>query len=443
MTNPLPSANNEVPLRTVSTNAAALSTTPARRAWRRRAVLSILVLLFAVALLTPPVCKWFARRELHAQRAESAMRWVQFAQRVAPRDGELEFLLARSYRQLGQMDSVRDHLDRAFQLKHPVQALEREQWLALAQTGQLAAAEPHLSQLLVDTQGDGAEICAAFASGFHRVHRIEQAVALLNVWIADEPTHPHPHFLRGRINVEAAKTSDAERDFRRTLELAPHHAEAALRLGMVLIERSRPQEALPFFDIAERDPAQRLLARRYRMKSLKRLGRIDEARQLATELLATASNNPDVLLEAGLLESEAGDFQVAIEHLQLADQLRPHSPAIAQALAIALRSANRVDEALPLFEFARVANEQLARAVTLVARVDRNPRDGEARCEIGRIYLQYGLPEEGITWLHGALNFDPNNRTAHALLADYYEARATESAAFAKFAVEHRRQAGP
>lgn len=443
MTNPHASANNEVPLSTVSTNALPLSTTPSRRSWRRRAVIGILVALFTVTLLTPFACKWFASRELHAQRAESAIRWLHFAQRVAPRDGEIEFWLARSYRQLGHMDSVRDHLDRAFQLKHSVQALEREQWLALAQTGQLAVAEPHLSQLLMDTRGDGAEICAAFASGFHRVHRIDEAVRLLNVWIADEPTHPHPHFLRGRINVEAAKTSDAERDFRRALDLEPHHAEAALRLGMILIERSRPQEALPFFDIAERDPKQRSLARRYRMKSLKRLGRIDEARQLAAELLATASNNPDVLLEAGLLESEAGEFQVAIEHLQLADRLRPHSPAIAQALAIAFRSANRVDEALPLLEFARVANEQLARAVTLVARVDRNPRDAEARCEIGRIYLEYGLPEEGVTWLHGALNFDPNNRTAHALLADYYKARSTESATFAKFAIEHRRQAGP
>jgi len=214
-------------------------------------------------------------------------------------------------------------------------------------------------------------------------------------------------------------------------------------LLLPVIDREVFQEALPFFDIAERDPKQRSLARRYRMKSLKRLGRIDEARQLAAELLATASNNPDVLLEAGLLESEAGEFQIAIEHLQLADRLRPHSPAIAQALAIALRSANRVDEALPLFEFARIANEQLARAVTLVARVDRNPRNAEVRCEIGRIYLEYGLPEEGVTWLHGALNFDPNNRTAHALLADYYKARSTESATFAKFAIEHRRQAGP
>ena len=140
-------------------------------------------------------------------------------------------------------------------------------------------------------------------------------------------------------------------------------------------------------------------------------------------------------------------------------------------------------------EFARVANEQLARAVTLVARVDRNPRDAEARCEIGRIYLEYGFLKRaslgGMAFStsirtieplmgsppsmlkavsserHGASHrcFSPRPAASavplslefntsggepyHALLADYDKARSTESATFAKFAIEHRRQAGP
>ncbi|HVV99539.1 MAG TPA: hypothetical protein VHB77_04325, partial [Planctomycetaceae bacterium] len=57
---------------------------------------------------------------------------------------------------------------------------------------------------------------------------------------------------------------------------------------------------------------------------------------------------------------------------------------------------------------------------------------------IGKIYLEYAVPERGISWLQSAVNCDPHHRASHAALADYYEQHAAENPAFAEAARKHR-----
>ncbi|MEO1997613.1 MAG: tetratricopeptide repeat protein, partial [Planctomycetaceae bacterium] len=81
-----------------------------------------------------------ARQALDARDADSAVTWLTANVHLDPQDADTRFWLARAYRRLGRFDDVRQQIERAWKLGYPVEALQREQWLALAQSGQFREA---------------------------------------------------------------------------------------------------------------------------------------------------------------------------------------------------------------------------------------------------------------------------------------------------------------
>ena len=71
--------------------------------------------------------------------------------------------------------------------------------------------------------------------------------------------------------------------------------------------------------------------------------------------------------------------------------------------------------------------------------VHSNPADAEARYQIGITELKYGTEQDGIQWLQSVLNYEPGHKETNAALASYYEARQSESPAFAELASRYRK----
>src|SRR5690606_33063595 len=145
--------------------------------------------------------------------------WLRYAGWIPGEHARTHFLLARLSRLQGRTDETRFHLQRAWDAGYPTAALEREQWLLLAQIGRLDQAEPHLWELANDPQIDGSVLGEAFVNGYLMTYQFDKALAMLAGWEADFPRDPRPHVLRAQIWEHLERWVDAEQEFRTALQL--------------------------------------------------------------------------------------------------------------------------------------------------------------------------------------------------------------------------------
>ncbi|MBS0203537.1 MAG: tetratricopeptide repeat protein [Planctomycetes bacterium] len=413
--------------------------------WRRRIVRSLAVVGILLGLawafaIPSRLLQLQARRQLMNGCPHQAMNWLKWAGTLNGSTAELEFLKARTYRVQGEMNLARQHLEAAWRLGYPVEQLEREQVLAMAQSGQLRDTEPQLSKMLTDSRGDIADVCEAFVTGYLRTYRMRQAERILTAWLADSPSQPRSLILRAKMQIELLNWKSAEQDLRRVLDAVPYHAEAADLLAGVLLKQKQPDAALKVLPVAVKAPQTRLSAQLRQVECYRLQGNEEAAGQLLQSILIEFPDSLQAHLELGSVESDAGAYGPAIEQLETARKIAPNSPEVRYALAIALRGAGREAEASEHFEYVAEARKAVAEAMSLRSKVEENPNDASLRCHIGTVLLDHGQTERGLVWIQSALEINPGFVPAHERLATYYEGRAGESEEFSKLAVTHRKR---
>ncbi|MDP6467881.1 MAG: tetratricopeptide repeat protein [Pirellulaceae bacterium] len=333
------------------------------------------------------------------------------------------------------MSAVQKHLATAREFGLPADRIQREHWLALAQDGQMREAGPHLSELLFNPDGDGEEIVHAFAIGYLKTQNHRMANQLLDVWAADFPNVAEPHFLRGVMDQDNDSWAPAIEHFERALEIDASHPRAALHLAHCLHSSKQHAEALVYFDLASRSPVAKLDAAIGKALCLCDLGRNDEGAQLLRDVLEGDPENTKAALELARLDVEEGKYDQALRRLRLLHQREPGDFDIRYALATALRGLGHNDEAHRHFDAVIFAREQLQKAVIMAEQPDP---DVETRYQVGVIYLEYGVPKNGIFWLRSVLNQVPNHAPTHRALADYYEGKSAEDPSYRELASFHR-----
>lgn len=402
---------------------------------------ALIAALFGGREVVESYAKSEARRCIATRMPEAALEWLIWCHRLDPADAETEFLLGRASRKLGQFNLVRDHLARAFKLGYPVDRLEREQILAQAQAGQMSEADPHFSRLLTDPQGDGQEICEAFVHGYYLNRRVGDAFQLLTPWIADYPTSPQPYYIRGHIQVGLQRYKQAEADLRKALELDPRHDATAFELASVLEQLHQPAAALPYFEQAAKSSKFEMLAGVGQSRCLKILGRHDESRAVILRVLDKYPSEPLPHQALGQIELEAGNYQAALKHLDVAIVKLPYDSELRNARGTALRGLKQLDAARREFDYVNEASRAMSRYHDMRDEIVEKPDDYERRFEIGKILLKYSEPREAVIWLQSVLNYAPHHRGTHQVLADYYQSRSKEDPAFEKLAAQHRKEA--
>jgi tetratricopeptide (TPR) repeat protein len=408
---------------------------------RRLATRSLLAIALVLAVIgwRPALLEfrlWRARAAIDARDAQLAVDWLQANLRLAPRHAPTHFWLTRAYRHLGQFVAAGRHLRQARDSGYASDALRREYWLLLAQSGQLTQAEPHLRELLIDPGPDGREICEAFVQGYSMNLRLDDAGRLLDVWQADYPDDPQPHFRRGYLAQSLGDSAAAVRHYRRGLELAPRHRDARLRLARVLLELHQLSAAeTELRQLAAEVPGdaevQVSLA-----GCLLQQGDSDEAGQL---LRAVIHNNPDhfeARRRLGEMALEEKNYAEAIRWLEPLRRQRPYEAALVQALAQAHRGNKDQSAADELFAVLRDAERMEGRQAELLEQALSEPSNTQVRFELGQLLLKMGSSEDGARWLRSVLEIDPGHRAAHAALADHYA-----NTGRGHLALEHRQQA--
>jgi predicted TPR repeat methyltransferase len=147
----------------------------------------------------------------------------------------------------------------------------------------------------------------------------------------------------------AGEPAAAEVLFRRTLDLDPHHAGAALRLGLLLLQTDRPAEAVGHLERATRLDPTAAAAHHNLGSALRRAGHPDRAAGCYRQALALAPGNPETHANLAVALEELGRPAEAVEHYREAARLDPGSARAANNLGAAYSRFGRPAEAEACF----------------------------------------------------------------------------------------------
>lgn len=359
--------------------------------------------------------KSIARRDL--DRAKSQLTWGTY---FARNNGRLQFLLARVARLEGRMKDVQHHLQAALDAGFDQERLRREEYLAMAQLGQLKQAQPHLGKLLEDPRGDEEEICEAYVIGFTRIRHFAAAKDLLENWMKDFPNSARPRYLKGIVQKDLQMWNEAATAFRDALRADPNHHDSQFELGSVLLTRKRPEEALTYFVLAAQGKNHKQEAKVAQAHCMRLLARHNEARQVLSSVLTESPGHEDASLEMARLELDGNNYDRVVELLQEVVKNNPRGTDARLVIAQALRSLGKHAEAEAHIKAVAEANNHLMQANEWAEKVGNDLKSAEKRSEIGKIHLKYGSREEGLMWLMGAFQVNPKHRPTLEALVDYY-----------------------
>jgi len=355
-----------------------------------------------------------------------------------PAHPEGNFLLARTQRHLGDLPQFTQALQRARELGFAPQRIQVEESLLQAQSGLMNQALPQLPRLLqIASDTDGQEICEAYVNGFFATYNFPEAFKLLEVWQKDYPNDPQPYYCRGLYETHVGSETEAVRELRRALELAPQRDEIRRFLAEALIDLEQFDEAEQHIRyLVQRQPENVDLTTALGHCLLEK-GDLAGAR---TVLESQLQRDPDSLptrLVMGQLELREQHPEEALRWLEPIVQARPFEYNARFQYATALQHAGRGSEAVEHLKFVGEAQAALGRARNLMDKAKDDPEDVASRLEIGQTLLKYDSPEDGAHWLRNVLQLEPDNSAAHAGLADYYERQDNSERAD-----YHRRRAG-
>lgn len=361
-----------------------------------------------------------ARQALRDRDTAKAMAAALEAARLIPESGEAYFLMARAFRRTGQLDKVQESLLKAAQFGTPHEQIRREEWLALAQAGQMKEARPHLSELLLNPGDDGPEICEAFTNGFFLNYQLGEAFRILDVWEKDFPHDAQPYVFRGEFSSKTDDWIGAAKNFRKACELAPNRQDIQIKLAAILlITREMDDAAVLLERLLRSQPDNPEVLMSWAEILLER-GQNDQAQKILDQMLQTDPNNVVALRLLGVLHSSAERHTEAIQYLEKAIAIEKHDPKVRYALGLALQRVGRAAEAQKHFEFITKSNEVGQRLQKLIEKARDDSEDAQARFEIAELLREKGKAQDRLLWLRSVVELDPKHKEAHAELAKCY-----------------------
>lgn len=381
----------------------------------------LLLLLFALQgqVWLAAFAHWRGQAALEVRQLNAAYAWFDRADRFNSGYGTHKFAMARVERLRGRSDRMQAHLDNAIRDGFARDRAQREQILAQAQSGHIQQVERALSQMLMSPGDDGPAICEAMASGYLAVFRLSEAMAILEGWSRDYPSDPQPLVVRGMYFSQRQAWAQAAAEFEKALGLAPRRDDVRVHWAEALRNLHRLDQAREQFERASRtitdSPAVWVGLGRCLMES----GRMTEARQAFEEALRISPKSWEAQFWTGKLLANEGDHARAVPILETAYRERPFEPDVRYSLALALQAAGRTDEARKHFDYIAAQQKAQSELRNKLEDLERTPSRIDLRYEVGMILVEYGNPQEGLSWLKSVLDLDPTHPGALAAVKQY------------------------
>ncbi|MFK7777564.1 MAG: tetratricopeptide repeat protein [Gimesia sp.] len=381
-------------------------------------------------------CQWQAGRSLQSRNADLALYWISKAYQANSENPETLLILARAHRRAYVVESAIEDLKKLQKIAGITEDLQREQWLVEAQVGDLNNLELHLADMLIDPKGNAPDICETYVNSCILNYRFAAAIRVLEVWQADFPDDPLPHYYRGRILEHKGTWKEAEREFLLALKVAPDHIPSAYNLARIKLARNQVDEALDNYRLCTQIQKKHAAAlvgigRCLRLKQdvaaaravLEGAQKISEKQRLKDfrdvgDPTYVARNA--VLLELGQLELSSGNYKQAVSYLEESVELNTKDRKARLALADVYRSLGQLEKAAQQIQKVEKTQKAIKRLDECFDQLQKDLNNADLRAEIGQIFLEHVSENQGVVWLKNALYFDPDHRQAKQILADYY-----------------------
>ena len=366
-----------------------------------------------------------ARRALSEGDAVRALKMLENIGTATADRAEVHYLSAVANRRAGRMTQFEWHLRRATELDWPKEDIQRQEWLAVAQTGNVQAVERQLMDTINRGVSDEAaeEIYEAIAVGHLSSYRLREAWKCLDFWLNWHPNAPMAHLLRAGIYEQRSDFSAAADDYRAVIEQVPDHRLARKRLGQALLaSRDGVKEAREHFRNCLEHVPDDIDAILGLAECERRLGKVVEARRHVEAAMArqlTPKQRAVALRELGQILVDEGRANEAVETLAEAIELAPADLTTRSAMVRAARAGRQPEKAKHHADRVRQIRDGNDRHEEITQSLLDRPHDAELRFEAGSIQLELGRQNEGVGWLLSALECDPTHEKSHEMLAEH------------------------
>jgi len=362
-----------------------------------------------------------ARRFINARDFDSAL------QVLGPAEGkdssaEVAYLAAVAYRRNGDVREARRFLRRAAELKWAGSDIELQRCLLVAQSGQVAEAEPRLAEIMQSDVDDHAaeQICEAMAKGHMIAFEMQKAMDCLDNWLRWQPNAPRAHMWRAEIYRRGQQAELAIKDYGAVLERDPSNYEAKFEMAKTMVEANDVAAGhkllLECLEVKPDDPV--VLANL--AQSSRRLGELDQCVNFANR--AIASDPPKrsritALTELGQVQLAQGKASEAIKTFSQVIELDPGTLTVHYSLSRAYMLLGDKEAAKRSEREAQKVWNQDTRSFEILQRLKDEPGNIELRVELALILYQQKQVVEAKRWLQSALLVDPHHRQAKETLA--------------------------
>ncbi|HET7754612.1 MAG TPA: tetratricopeptide repeat protein [Anaeromyxobacteraceae bacterium] len=186
-----------------------------------------------------------------------------------------------------------------------------------------------------------------------RANRLQEALKEFDEALSGDEAFADAHLGRGLVlEYGYSRLDDAEKEYRRAIELRPSYSEAHNNLGQLLAKRGRLPEAVAEFDAALENMLYKepYVARCNKGEALNRLGRRDEG---VAELKLCLQSNPSYCFgyrTLGLVRMDEGNGAAAVDAFEKYSQHCPQSADAWLQLGLANLRAGNAQKARDAFE---------------------------------------------------------------------------------------------
>jgi tetratricopeptide (TPR) repeat protein len=372
---------------------------------------------------------WFqTRSHLRAAQSESdryhnqqAIRHLQICLREWPDNPEVLLLAARATRRERSYDETELLLEKYQQIRGLDDAASFERLLLSAERN-VDRVAGQCRNYIESGHPQASLIFEALTRGYLRQYQLMNAQACLNRWLESQPDCAQAHYCNGLFLLDYLHAqNEAQKSYRRAVELDPEHEEARLGLAFILVETKSYTDALEHIAYLTPRQPDNLGLQVGLAECRAGLGDPAEAVLLLDEVLAKNPRFAPAVAVRGRLALEDGDYEQAETWLRSAIALAPTDRTARHNLINCLNQRGKTEEAREHQKQIEQREKDLARFDEIISKeMPQRPRDPSLHCILGQLLLRGGYREEGVRWLRSALLLDRNYAPAQKALSDYY-----------------------
>ena len=334
---------------------------------------------------------------LRLSQAEEAVQLLEPAVRSQPENGDLRFVLARAYLQLGREADARREFDQSESWKRKTQEdirgiMEVRRLLAEQQFGQAL----DVARRVGGTNDPDISLALGIALAEHGMNGVAERT--LRNSAEQMPHSPEAHFNLGRVLASQSDWAASLEPLEKAVALRPEFYEAQVMLGTAYANLSRTDEA-----IARLQAAADLRPKNGSLHGMLGLQYLEgsyyqqavSAFRKAVELSPTEPNLRFLLVQAHFRNHDYEDA------LAVAREAAERFPDLARShieLAIQLDNLGRYEEAQTCLE----------------AALERDPTMLTARVMLGEALFKQGRAQESVAEFQKALSADDKSTAAYA-----------------------------